>query len=161
VSYQIALSAIENKAFRDLVALLSETLAGALPINGNTIRKWILNYYEARKAAFLANLQCNCISRIHIFFNLWTSPHQRAYMAVVIHYINRDYKVRTRLIALRHFRGGHDGTNQAKLLVRIIKEYELKERLRYFVSNNATSCDIAIDFVLCTFFSDLTFTARS
>ncbi len=70
-------------------------------------------------------------------------------MAVVIHYVDKFYKNRIRFIALRHLRGGHDGENQTVFLVKIIKEYDFKNRFGYFVSNNITSCDIVIDVILC------------
>ncbi len=53
VSYQITISAVENKTFRDLVNLLYSDLAEALPASGNTVRKWIIDYFEIKKVALI------------------------------------------------------------------------------------------------------------
>jgi len=53
VSYQIAVSVVENSVFRDLVGLHSITLAEALPASGNIVCKWITDYFEVKKTAFL------------------------------------------------------------------------------------------------------------
>src|SRR6266511_2984460 len=82
-------------------------------------------------------------------------------MAVVIHYVDKFYKIRTRFIALRHLRGGHDGGNQAALLIKIIKKYDLEDLLGYFISDNAISCDTTIDAILRIFFLTLSAASRS
>src|SRR6266511_4354638 len=82
-------------------------------------------------------------------------------MAVVIYYVDKFYKVRTRLIALRYLHGGHDGENQVILLMEIIKKYGLKNLFGYFVSDNAISCDTAIDAILYTLFLVLSAALRS
>jgi len=53
VSYQIAVSAVKNSVFRDLIGLLLITLAEALPASGNTVYKWITDYFEVKKTVFL------------------------------------------------------------------------------------------------------------
>ncbi len=69
-------------------------------------------------------------------------------MAVVIHYVDKFYKNRTRLVVLRYIRGDHDGANQAKFLIKIIREYELEKRFGYFISNNAKNYDTTINAIL-------------
>ncbi len=49
VSYQIALSAVENNFFRDLLSLCSSNLAACLPKSASTVRKWIMEDYEMKK----------------------------------------------------------------------------------------------------------------
>ena len=69
-------------------------------------------------------------------------------MAMMIHYVDQHYKVRTRLIGLRHLQGGHDGKNQAQLLVQILKKYQLEYLVGYLVSDNASNCDSCVDALL-------------
>lgn len=104
--------------------------------------------YETQKAGIIQDLRTNQKSLVHVFFDLWTSPIERAYMAVVIHYVNQNYKNRTRLIALRHLCGAHDRENQTQLLVQVFWKYKLKGLLGYFVLDNASNCDTSIDAVL-------------
>ena len=92
MSYQIAILVVENKIFRDLIGLLSSTLAEAFPASGNTVRKWIIDYFEVKKIAFFNDLRYNCISRVYIYFDLWILFYQRVYIAVVIYYVDKVYK---------------------------------------------------------------------
>jgi len=116
-----------------------------------------MDEYEIKKSALIADLRSNCESLIHISFDLWTSPNSLAFMAVVIHYIDSSYKNRTRLIALRHLSGSYCGENQAELLIEIIKEFELADRLGYFVADNAGSNDTCNECV----FKELKFVLMS
>lgn len=161
VSYQISLAAVENHFFRDLLSLCSSNLAACLPKSANTVRKWIMEDYEMKKATLITDIQLNTESAINVSFDLWTSSNSLAFMAVVIHYIDKSYKVRTRLIAMRRVYGGHSGENQAKLLVEILREFELTDRLGYFVSDNATSNDSCIDILLKTLKPDLSADKRT
>jgi len=70
-------------------------------------------------------------------------------LTVVIYYINNNYKVRTRFIALRRLHEDYNKENQSYLLVKILKKkYELVDIVGYFVTNNAGSNDTYIDFIL-------------
>ena len=104
-----------------------------------------MDTYEDRKAALIADVRHNAQSLIHVSFDLWTSPNSLAFMAVVIHYVDNNYKVRTRLIALRRLHEDHNGKNQARLLVEIFKKYELADLVSYFVTNNTGSNDTCIN----------------
>ncbi len=68
-------------------------------------------------------------------------------MAVIIHYCDKIYKNRTRLIAFRRLRGSHSGENMITLLTQIIREYGFEDRLGYFVTNNTESNDVCIDYI--------------
>ncbi len=148
MSYQIALSVIENKQFRDFIVFFSKSLFELLPASGNTIRRWIIDIYKDRKAAFIADVRYNAQNLIHVFFNLWTSPNSLAFITVVIYYINNNYKIRTRFIILRRLHGDYNRENQARNLMEILKEYEFVDLVGYFVINNIGSNDTCINCVL-------------
>jgi hypothetical protein len=114
-----------------------------------------------KKAALITDIQLGAESAINVSFDLWTSSNSLAFMAVVIHYIDKSYKVRTRLIAMRRLYGGHSGENQAELLMKILREFELTDHLGYFVSDNATGNDLCIDILLKTLKPDLSADERS
>lgn len=161
VVYQVALIAIENQAFRELLAILSKSLSELLPESGNTVRRWIMDLYETRKAQIIHDLRTDAASLIHVSFDLWTSPNSMAMMAVVCHYIDKSDKNRTRLIALRRLRGSHSGENMSELLVEVIREFGFDDRLGYFVADNAESNDIAIDCVFRILIPNLSSDQRS
>jgi hypothetical protein len=154
ISYQIAFIAVENSFFKDLIAIISPALADMMP-TGNTIRTWIMTEYDIHKARLKARLQEDSLGQIHLSFDLWTSPNAMAMMAVVAHYTDRQYQVQTRLLALRRLHGDHSGENQAELLVEIITDFEIADKIGYFVADNASNNDTAVEIVIHTLFPSL------
>lgn len=155
IGYQIAFIAIENNFFRDLISVLSPTLATMLP-TGNTIRSWIMDEYDVKKAKLKSKLREDSVGLVHISFDLWTSPNAKALMAVVAHYTNRQYRVETRLLALRRLHGDHSGENQAGLLSEVLKDFEITDKIGYFVTDNASNNDNAVDLLLRNLLPHLT-----
>jgi hypothetical protein len=56
------------------------------------------------------------------------------------------------LIAIRQLRGAHTGENQVEIIIEVIKDYNLQQKIGYFITDNAQNNDIAIEAVLTYFF---------
>jgi len=52
------------------------------------------------------------------------------------------------LLVIRQLRGAHTRANQAKIIIEVIKEYSLENRIRYFITDNATNNNTAVRLVL-------------
>ncbi len=65
------------------------------------------------------------------------------------------------LIAVRELHGPHSGENQAEVIIQVIKDYALECKIGYFVTDNATNNDTAIDIVLKTLLPHLSTEARA
>jgi hypothetical protein len=65
-------------------------------------------------------------------------------MTVIAYYCDRDYQSQIRLLGLRRLHREHNKENQTDLLIQIIKEYEITDRLGYFITNNVSNNDIII-----------------
>jgi hypothetical protein len=81
---------------------------------------------------------------IYLSFDLWISPNYISIMAVVVHYYDNSHINRTRLIALRRLRGSYSGENMAELLVEIVQEYKIAERVEFLMIDNAESNDTCL-----------------
>src|SRR5450755_427962 len=135
VMNQIALSAVESDLFYKLLQLCEPKIATLLPYSGNTARSWVMEAYEARKQQLKVEILSNSVSKIHISFDLWTSPNCIPLMAVVAHYTDNTFKNRTVMIALKRLHEAHSGENMGSLLIEIINDFDLNERLGYFVTD--------------------------
>jgi len=62
------------------------------------------------------------------------------------------YTLPQTLIAIRQLKGPHTGKNQAEIIIQVIEEFKLGKHIRYFVIDNATNNDPAINIVLKHFF---------
>jgi hypothetical protein len=67
-------------------------------------------------------------------------------LGVVAHYLDASLISRSLLIALRSIEGAHSGENQALTLVAVIKEFDIQDRLGYFIADNVSSNDWAVYF---------------
>ena len=77
-------------------------------------------------------------------------------MGVVAHYIDNIFKNRTVIIALKRLHEAYSGENMGFLLIEIINDFDLKERLGYFITDNVSSNDTCVYHILISLFPDLT-----
>jgi hypothetical protein len=111
---------------------------------GNSIKKLVLRSYEEKKNRVREDIR-NSLSKIHISFDLWTSPGETlALCAVVAHYLNQSLQAKSLLLGLKEVEGSHLSENLAVSYLPIIKDFELKRKIEYFVSDNVNSNDLVI-----------------
>jgi hypothetical protein len=109
----------------------------------NTIRGDIIELFEESKAVIKQHLQV-ARSRIHLSFDLWTSPNYKAMLAIVGHWTSEGYTVKTSLMGIRQIEGRHNGENMAGIVFDIAREFEIIDKLGWFVTDNASSNDKAL-----------------
>ena len=147
VVMHITFSQVENEWFRRFLEVLSPSLANWIPQSGNTVKNWILTEFKRRQKEIRNQLQISK-SRIHLSFDLWTSPNHMTFVGVVGHYMSSQYKVETVLLGLRRLRGPHSGENIAEAVIDVIRKYEITDRIGYFVLDNASSNDTCVAEIL-------------
>jgi hypothetical protein len=148
VVMHITFSQVENKWFRRFLGSLSPTLEGWIPRAGNTVKKWILAEFKQRQEKVKKRLHASK-SRIHLSFDLWTSPNNFAIVSVVGHFMGPNYKVETTLLGLRRLRGKHTGENIAEAVVAVVQKYGLtSDQIGWFILDNASSNDTCVAEIL-------------
>jgi len=143
----IAFFQIENAYFRELLFYVFPGLTTLLPKARLVIRRWIKEAFDARKERLRLDME-EAHSNISISFDLWTSPNYRAILGCVAHFIDKNGKRRTAVLALRELVGEHSGENMADVLLHIFNDYKISDRIGYFMADNASSNDTCIDLVL-------------
>ncbi len=137
---------IAHGAFKDLVRLLSKDLADMLP-GVHLVRQWLLAKHIKEKRYLRRELR-DAKSKIHVSFDLWTSPNYYALCAIVVHYIDCNSKRQQRLLAIRPVYGEHSGVNIAQTILTVFSEFRIGCKIGYFVTDNAQNNDTAIDAVI-------------
>ncbi len=144
VMCSIAFYVVESEYFKELLLACS---AGALePFlvhASNTVKRWILEEFERRKLEVKAEL-ATARSRIHISFDLWTSPNALGLVATVAHYLDKHLKARSCLIGLRRVRGAHSGENIAEAMIPVLVDMGVVPKLGYFMADNASNNDTTV-----------------
>jgi hypothetical protein len=106
--------------------------------------------YKTKKDRVKQELS-DALSKIHLGFDLWTSPNRHAVMAVTAHFLDRQGKHQSRLLALRRQLGCHSGENLAVTLGQVVREWKIEDRVGTVISDNASSNDTC----LLNFYGDL------
>jgi hypothetical protein len=154
ICMHIALNCVESESFRNLIIYISPALEPYLVASGTTIRNWIMKEYGKARLQIQHEL-ANAQSRIHISFDLWTAPNSLAICGIVAHYLGTDLKNHSVLIGMRRVRGRHSGENIAEVIIPVLIEMGLVERLGMFIGDNLESNDVAIRVILKTLRPDI------
>lgn len=144
----IAFFQLENKYFRELLLFLNPALLHHLPRAAKTIRGWVMDAFLSKKQRLREDIQ-RSRSRISISFDLWTSPNPYAIVGVVAMWIDSSGKRRSTVLGMRRVHGEHSGENLGSVVLGLLKEYEIGgDQIGYFMLDNASSNDTAVEFIL-------------
>ncbi|KAF5120944.1 putative AC transposase [Metarhizium anisopliae] len=152
---QIALRLVADELFVGFLRIVYPSIDKLLPGCGNTLRTLVLEAFNKRKE-HLTGVLARSVSKIHFSFDLWTSPNHLALLGVVAHFIDEFGQNQSILITIRQLHGSHSGENQAEVIKEVIQEYNLENRIGYFVTDNASNNNIAIDSLVACFLPHLT-----
>lgn len=159
VRRHISFIEVEDKDFQAVLMELNITIKPYL-VSRNTIRNWAKNEFIEAQQQIVTEVLGTAISRIHISFDLWTSPNEYAICGIVAHFVGHQYSNQSVLLALKRLTGPHGGENIAEVIIPILQEYKIVDRLGVFVTDNAKSNDTAIRAILRQLRPDLQLKAR-
>lgn len=142
----LSLRQATSRLLRDLVSYRAPIIRDAVPQSHNTLSGWINQYYDLCKEKVISHLS-QSRSRITISFDGWTSSSNMDVVAVVAHYINANYKRQAVLLSLKPTYGSHSGDNLSECLFHTIREFKLQSNIAFFIADNASPNDIAIELL--------------
>ena len=150
VFFHIAFSQVENTYFLALISFLSETSTKLMP-NRMTIRGWIFAEFQKRKMGLSKELR-RARSKIHLSFDLWTSPNCHRMITIVAHYIDQKGHRKTTLLAIRKAVGEYSRENITAVVCKVVKKYRIGKTVGFFILDNAS---VAVDRIVSSLFPDL------
>lgn len=153
VNQQLPFTIVEDEHFRQLLLALSHNVEKYFVMK-STIRTWVQEDFD-EATQVVRSVIAQAKSRIHISFDLWTSPNAYTLCAVCAHFIGNNYLNSSVLLALKRITGPHSGENIAEVIIPTLQSYEISPNLGVFVADNADSNDSAIRATLSTLRPDL------
>jgi hypothetical protein len=141
-------SIVESDEFRDLMLYSSPALRGndTLPKSGTTVKIWLLELFLLSQVILIALLYQSG-AKVHISFDLWSSPNHYSILGIIGHFIDCNFKAHIVLLGLKHLVGSHSGENMAQLLIEAIKTYKLAKLLGFYVLDNVGDNDTSLCIV--------------
>src|ERR1700712_1157041 len=135
-SDSIPLSTVESDEFRALMADANRDIGAWLPSSGNTVKNWIIRHFVAEKAKKISSM-AKARSLIHVSCDMAVSSNGLPIMVWMAHYIDEFGDLIVAPLAVREIQGSHDQDNLAKNSMEVLIEWEIAERIGYWVMDNA------------------------
>jgi len=142
---RISFREVESPSFQKMIAAIRPEAVHAIQ-SADTIRRKCLQRFQAARDNIKHSFTL-AKSKIHISADLWTSPNNYALLGIVAHWWDHDDILRSALIALPKLVGAHTGSNIAEAILNTLDLYGIVDKLGYFMLDNATSNDTAVDCI--------------
>ncbi|KAF5261576.1 hypothetical protein FOXYS1_7734 [Fusarium oxysporum] len=150
INTNVPFSFFSDTFFQQLTWQLDPHLSDQISWSRQSMSRLLDDMYKTKKDGVKQELS-DALSKIHLGFDLWTSPNRHAVMAVTAHFLDRQGKHQSRLLALRRQLGCHSGENLAVTLGQVVREWKIEDRVGTVTSDNASSNDTC----LLNFYGDL------
>ncbi|KAK8120433.1 hypothetical protein PG999_004553 [Apiospora kogelbergensis] len=108
-----------------LLILHNPALCAQIAWGRTTLRERLSRCFKIKKDIIRKEMM-ESISRIHLAFDLWTSPNRLAIIAVSGHFLDGKGRQQQRLLALRRQLGAHTGSNLSSSLYQTVQEWGSK-----------------------------------
>ncbi|KAK5995167.1 Putative AC9 transposase-like protein [Cladobotryum mycophilum] len=140
INNDLPFSVFEDPYIREFSYQLEPDVTSQISWSRTRQRHSLKSLFNSKKGIIQAEMH-NAITRIHLGFDLWTSPNRLAIMAVTGHFLDHSGKQQQRLLALRQQSGAHTGENLANTLLQAIQDWDINNRIGTVISDNASNND--------------------
>ncbi len=134
---------VRDKGFRTFLEYVNPVANRLLPDSDVTVKTHAEGLFAEGKQR-LRHMLATALSDIHITCDMWTSPNNLGLLAVVAHFTSEKSKLVTVTLGLVELEGDHSGENQAAIVLNVLDEYEIRNKLGYIVMDNAHQNDSLI-----------------
>jgi hypothetical protein len=106
-------------------------------------RQWMYTEFAMHKEEVQEILK-NAASRIHLSFDLWTSLQCKAINGGVANFVDNSRKCQTAMLAFKEMTDCHNGKAIAANILAVINDYDLRDKVGFFVLDNVSSNNTAV-----------------
>ncbi len=125
---------LENKDFQELMQHLNYTLPFK---SASTVKSKIQEQYETRKQIMRASIAT--AQSISFSFDVWTNPNCLAFMTIIGHWIDDNFKYHEEVLDFLEIVGSHTGENLAALIYPCTEDYNCSNKLLSLTGDNASN----------------------
>ncbi|XP_022558100.2 zinc finger BED domain-containing protein RICESLEEPER 2-like [Brassica napus] len=112
----------------------------------NTAKSDVYRLYESERDTLKREL-ASLPGRVSFTSDLWTSLKREGYMCVTAHYIDRNWKLNSKILSFSALPPPHNGMSVAIHLLESLKEWGLEKKVFSITLDNASSNDSMQDIV--------------
>jgi hypothetical protein len=137
---------VECQEFRTFLTYLNGDIDRWLPSRHETVRTWVMRQFGIEKEKTKIQLQ-NSKTKIHLSLDIWTSPNNKPILGVVARYISDSGSLEHVVLAMKEIEGKHKGENLAPVVMAVIRDWGIGEKLGYIVMDNASNNDSMMQYI--------------
>ncbi|KJZ70989.1 hypothetical protein HIM_09600 [Hirsutella minnesotensis 3608] len=132
---------VEWPEFHAVFLACNPAITDEIPSAHSHLTTIIDRTFEDHRQVLARHLQ-QARSNIHLTVDGWTSPNRKALLAICAHFIDDTYRMCKVLLALPELRNGKGGDEQAAVVIPVLEQYSIAEKIGFITSDNHGSNDI-------------------
>ena len=144
---------MRNKNFRMFLHYINKFANVLFSVSNNIIQTKIMILYEKNKKRLRHKLNVAIIF-IHITCDVWFSSNHLNFLNFVIHFIDDAKISRTLLLSLKKIQNTHNDANMTIIILHTIRNFEFRNKLKYFVMNNVDFNDTMMKIIAQNFWNN-------
>jgi hypothetical protein len=86
-------------------------------------------------------------AKLSLALDCWTSPFKQSFMAITGYFIDKDWEYREVLLGFEHLHGAHSGANLSKVVLDLLQEHQITDRVLSVTTDNASNNKTLIESV--------------
>jgi hypothetical protein len=140
VYHDLPLSFVEWPETHTLINAINYQAGGCIWTSHQTTAYRVSTTFRLRQQQLRRQLQ-QSLSLVHITSDTWHSPNNKEFQSITAHFVDNDGKLQKALLGLPELAAGHSGVEVAPYVLRALEWYQIKERVGYVTTDNATAND--------------------
>lgn len=77
--------------------------------------------------------------KLSLTLDCWTSPSRQAFMAITGYFLDENWEYHEILLGFEHLHGSHSGANLCVLLLQLLQEHQITDRVLAITTDNASN----------------------
>ena len=130
---------VEHKWFNILMKCLNPNYQ---PIGRKAIRAECMRVFKKERE--LLQVALKDVDFISLTTDLWTSNQTISYMCVVAHFIDKDWKMQTRVLSFIDLDPPHSGHVISDAIYECVTEWKIEKKIISITLDNASNNDVAV-----------------
>ncbi|CAG8855603.1 5699_t:CDS:1, partial [Gigaspora margarita] len=96
-------------------------------VSADTIKRDIIKKYKEMQTNVQIELQ-EIPGKFVFSLDIWTSTAVKAYMGIIVHYIDKDWQLQQKTLDFIEIEGSHTGANLANELINVFEFYQIESK---------------------------------
>ena len=122
-------SIFNDKAFKELWRYATQIEVD--PPSAKVIKSWTIKMHQSMKETIAKGF--TSVHHVTLTANAWTAENGCGLLGVTTHSIDATWEYRECVLAIRELAGKHNGKNMASILLEIIEEFKLQDKVSIWV----------------------------